>query len=212
MTDPQNSVNPTTTCLIRTASTPCVFHGDGERDGGRHVHMDRQLHVRQHAVHPHPERRQPELHDSRRPAAGPGPQSGGTETALSVTLTVTDANGTHHRHVGIGRPTATDHHVLYVLIDAGSFWKGGHRGRPFRAAVARARHRVMLIRACQPKLERCDGPPSLELIYASFGGHEIRAKWSGRRGSNPRHRAWEARVLPLNYSRSAQRIVHVIRE
>ena len=26
--------------------------------------------------------------------------------------------------------------------------------------------------------------------------------WSGRRGSNPRHRAWEARVLPLNYSRS----------
>jgi hypothetical protein len=25
--------------------------------------------------------------------------------------------------------------------------------------------------------------------------------WSGRRGSNPRHRAWEARVLPLNYSR-----------
>src|SRR5262245_36528158 len=24
---------------------------------------------------------------------------------------------------------------------------------------------------------------------------------SGRRGSNPRHRAWEARVLPLNYSR-----------
>ena len=26
-------------------------------------------------------------------------------------------------------------------------------------------------------------------------------RWSGRRGSNPRHRAWEARVLPLNYSR-----------
>jgi hypothetical protein len=26
-------------------------------------------------------------------------------------------------------------------------------------------------------------------------------QWSGRRGSNPRHRAWEARVLPLNYSR-----------
>src|SRR5262245_49936983 len=31
--------------------------------------------------------------------------------------------------------------------------------------------------------------------------------WSGRRGSNPRHRAWEARVLPLNYSRSAAFIV-----
>ncbi len=26
--------------------------------------------------------------------------------------------------------------------------------------------------------------------------------WSGRRGSNPRHPAWEAGVLPLNYSRS----------
>ena len=30
----------------------------------------------------------------------------------------------------------------------------------------------------------------------------IRKFWSGRRGSNPRHRAWEARVLPLNYSRT----------
>jgi hypothetical protein len=27
-------------------------------------------------------------------------------------------------------------------------------------------------------------------------------EWSGRRGSNPRHPAWEAGVLPLNYSRS----------
>ena len=27
-------------------------------------------------------------------------------------------------------------------------------------------------------------------------------KWSGRRDSNPRHPAWEAGVLPLNYSRS----------
>ena len=27
--------------------------------------------------------------------------------------------------------------------------------------------------------------------------------WSGRRGSNPRHPAWEAGVLPLNYSRPA---------
>jgi hypothetical protein len=26
--------------------------------------------------------------------------------------------------------------------------------------------------------------------------------WSGRRGSNPRHQAWEACVLPLNYSRA----------
>ena len=31
---------------------------------------------------------------------------------------------------------------------------------------------------------------------------QIRSGWSGRRGSNPRHSAWEADVLPLNYSRS----------
>ena len=29
--------------------------------------------------------------------------------------------------------------------------------------------------------------------------------WSGRRGSNPRHLAWKARVLPLNYTRKALR-------
>jgi hypothetical protein len=27
--------------------------------------------------------------------------------------------------------------------------------------------------------------------------------WSGRRGSNPRRPAWEAGILPLNYSRAA---------
>src|SRR5260221_78270 len=26
--------------------------------------------------------------------------------------------------------------------------------------------------------------------------------WSGRRGSNPRHRPWQGRALPLSYSRS----------
>ena len=37
------------------------------------------------------------------------------------------------------------------------------------------------------------------------GGKKLHtgAGWSGRRGSNPRHPAWEAGVLPLNYSRSA---------
>jgi hypothetical protein len=31
----------------------------------------------------------------------------------------------------------------------------------------------------------------------------VEKDWSGRRGSNPRHQAWEACVLPLNYSRFA---------
>ena len=58
-------------------------------------------------------------------------------------------------------------------------------------------------------------PPSL--LYTGVGAgigaaagvgidalFERSTRWSGRRGSNPRHRAWEARVLPLNYSRSAK--------
>src|SRR5512146_2090245 len=32
--------------------------------------------------------------------------------------------------------------------------------------------------------------------------------WSGRQGSNPRHPAWEAGVLPLNYSRSKRQQVN----
>ena len=36
--------------------------------------------------------------------------------------------------------------------------------------------------------------------------------WSGRRGSNPRHPAWEADVLPLNYSRSqSMRVYHPVK-
>ncbi len=38
-------------------------------------------------------------------------------------------------------------------------------------------------------------------------------KWSGRRDSNPRHPAWEAGVLPLNYSRSlTMSILHPLAE
>src|SRR5579862_4712152 len=41
--------------------------------------------------------------------------------------------------------------------------------------------------ACQPKLRSSEG-------------------WSGRWESNPRHSAWEADVLPLNYARALCRI------
>src|ERR1700726_1519282 len=41
--------------------------------------------------------------------------------------------------------------------------------------------------ACQPKLQSSVG-------------------WSGRWESNPRHSAWEADVLPLNYARAFTRI------
>src|ERR1700680_4814648 len=36
------------------------------------------------------------------------------------------------------------------------------------------------------------------------GGHI----WSGRRGSNPRHRPWQGRALPLSYSRSTCKIIN----
>src|ERR1043166_2155152 len=46
-----------------------------------------------------------------------------------------------------------------------------------------------------PRRTRTSTAPGAARLIAGITG------WSGRRGSNPRHRAWEARVLPLNYSR-----------
>src|SRR5258707_12249939 len=37
----------------------------------------------------------------------------------------------------------------------------------------------------------------------------VAASWSGRRESNPRHTAWEAVVLPLNYARARARITRI---
>ena len=44
--------------------------------------------------------------------------------------------------------------------------------------------------------------PGFGLAHRSSSSPQARRTWSGRRGSNPRHSAWEADVLPLNYSRS----------
>ena len=45
---------------------------------------------------------------------------------------------------------------------------------------------------------------SIEKLFTSKTGEE--PIWSGRRDSNPRHSAWEADALPLNYSRIKVRI------
>src|SRR5438132_289640 len=50
-----------------------------------------------------------------------------------------------------------------------------------KATADRLRHEM----ACQSKLRRSED-------------------WSGRSGSNRRHSAWEADVLPLNYARSVR--------
>src|SRR5688500_17783177 len=40
------------------------------------------------------------------------------------------------------------------------------------------------------------------LEHSVFGvSPKLLKRWSGRRGSNPRRPAWEAGILPLNYSR-----------
>ena len=45
-------------------------------------------------------------------------------------------------------------------------------------------------------------------LMRNFGGlKRLSFSWSGRPGSNRRHSAWEADVLPLNYSRSLQSII-----
>src|SRR3954469_11706168 len=53
------------------------------------------------------------------------------------------------------------------------------------ATADRLRHEM----ACQSKLRRSED-------------------WSGRSGSNRRHSAWEADVLPLNYARASHRIAN----
>ena len=42
--------------------------------------------------------------------------------------------------------------------------------------------------------DSCEAPPE---FYSDKG----EAEWSGGRGSNPRHRPWQGRILPLNYRR-----------
>ena len=54
----------------------------------------------------------------------------------------------------------------------------------------------------QPPYEAIEG----EYVVRSYGLQWMTAskcmkKWSGRRDSNPRRPAWEAGILPLNYSR-----------
>src|SRR6266700_1014090 len=38
----------------------------------------------------------------------------------------------------------------------------------------------------------------------------LKKRWSGRRGSNPRRPAWEAGILPLNYSRPPSQVLVIL--
>jgi hypothetical protein len=47
------------------------------------------------------------------------------------------------------------------------------------------------------------GQPTRPQMEKSPRGWAFQDIWSGRRGSNPRHRPWQGRALPLSYSRSS---------
>jgi len=92
LTDPQNSVNPTTECLIRTMSTPCVLTATGPVTGTATYTWV--VSYQYGTVVSHSQTGASPTFQFTQTCGGPGSTSGGTETPLNVTLTVTDANGT----------------------------------------------------------------------------------------------------------------------
>jgi hypothetical protein len=55
---------------------------------------------------------------------------------------------------------------------------------------------------CEPAREKPAG--DVNGAQGEAGICKLLISWSGRRGSNPRRPAWEAGILPLNYSRRLQ--------
>jgi hypothetical protein len=104
LTDPQNSVNPTTECLIRTMSTPCVLTATGAVTGTPTYTWV--VSYQYGTVVSHSQTGSSPTFQFTQTCGGPGSTSGGTETALNVTLTVTDANGTATATSGSGSQPA----------------------------------------------------------------------------------------------------------
>jgi hypothetical protein len=92
MTDPQNSTSPTTTCLIRTVATPCVFTPTGPVTGAATYSWTASYQYGVPVVHS--QSGSTPTFSFTQTCGGAGSTASGTETTLSVTLTVTDANGT----------------------------------------------------------------------------------------------------------------------
>lgn len=91
LTDPHNSVNASTECLIRTASTPCVFQATGDVTAGATFTWTVSYTYGPLVTHT---QSGPSSSFTINPSCGgSGSTSSGTEAALNVTLTVTDANG-----------------------------------------------------------------------------------------------------------------------
>jgi hypothetical protein len=92
LTDPNNGPDATNTCLIRTTNTPCVLTATGNVAGPATyawaVSYQYGVTVTRNQTGSSPTFTFTET------CGGPGATVGGTETALVVRLTVTDANGT----------------------------------------------------------------------------------------------------------------------
>jgi hypothetical protein len=100
MTDPLNGTGATTTCLIRTTATPCVFAATGNVSGtatytwtATYLYGTTITHT-QTGTSPN--------FSFTQTCGGSGSTVAGTETPLNVTLTVTDSNGTTTVQSGTG--------------------------------------------------------------------------------------------------------------
>ena len=92
--------DPTTTCLIRTTATPCVFTATGTVTGTATYSWVASYQYG--ALVSHSQSGTSPNFTFTQTCGGPGSTAGGTETALNVTLTVTDANGTTTVQSGSG--------------------------------------------------------------------------------------------------------------
>lgn len=100
MTDPNTAPGATTTCLIKLVATPCQFAATGNVTGtttytwtASYLYGGTVTHT-QTGTSPN--------FSFTQTCGGPGSTVGGTETALNVTLTVTDSNGTTTVQSGSG--------------------------------------------------------------------------------------------------------------
>jgi hypothetical protein len=100
MTDPNNAPGATTTCLIKTMTTPCVFNATGNVAGTATYTWTASYQYGTTITH-NQTGTSPDFTFTQT-CGGPGSTAGGTEVPLNVTLTVTDANGTTTVQSGSG--------------------------------------------------------------------------------------------------------------
>ena len=104
MTDPNSGPGETTTCLIRTTATPCVFAATGSVTGTATYswvvtyQYGTLVSRSQSGISPN--------FTFTETCGGPGATAGGVETPLNVTLSVTDDNGTRTVQSGSGNQPA----------------------------------------------------------------------------------------------------------